>query len=101
MKDCLIISSSTTCYLVTNLVFDQFIPQSQRYLKRLIIDLGVVNDVVFLDLKKAFVTVDRNILLSKLQFYGIRGSTMRWFCCYLKHRAQTRLLQRGVPQETI
>ena len=38
------------------------------------IDSGNVNAVVFLDLKKAFDTVDHDILLSKLNVYGIRGA---------------------------
>ena len=75
------------------------------------IDRGFVNAVVFLDLKKAFDTVDHNILLSKLQFYGVRGPTLKWFCSYSKNRTQTclincnksseRLLQYGVPQGTV
>ena len=29
---------------------------------------------IFVDLKKVFGTVDRNILMSKLKYYGIRGA---------------------------
>ena len=37
----------------------------------MIIDRGFVNAVVFLDVEKGFDTIDHNILLTKLQFYGI------------------------------
>ena len=75
------------------------------------IDRGFVNAVVFLDLKKVFDAVDHNILLKKLQFYGIRGFCHKWFTSYLSNRTQTclmnsfsstpKLVKCGVPQGTI
>ena len=42
------------------------------------IDRGNVNAVVFLDLKKAFDTVDHDILLSKMNLYGIQRTALDW-----------------------
>jgi len=43
---------------------------------------------VFIDLSKAFNTIDHTILLTKLQHCGIRGVTLDWFKNYLTNRLQ-------------
>ena len=52
------------------------------------IDRGMINGVLFLDLKKAFDTVDHNILLTKLSFLGICDKTLHWFKSYFTDRTQ-------------
>ena len=75
------------------------------------IDRGMVNGVLFLDLKKAFDTVDHKILLKKLEFYGFEGITLHWFQSYLADRQQvccvngvvssTKTISCGVHQGSI
>jgi len=39
---------------------------------------------IFIDLSIAFDTINHNILIEKLQLYGIRGTTLNWFTRLLK-----------------
>ena len=54
---------------------------------------------IFIDLSKAFDTVDHNILLSKLHYYGIRGVINDWFASYLKDRYQTTQIRDAVSEK--
>ena len=66
---------------------------------------------IFLDLQKAFDTVDHNILVHKLSYYGIRGISNEWFKSYLNNRKQFVSIQGvnsnlatiecGVPQGSV
>jgi hypothetical protein len=66
---------------------------------------------VFLDLKKAFDTVSHEVLLKKLDFYGIRGTSKNLIASYLNNRKQfvqisntkskTKIIKCGVPQGSI
>ena len=55
---------------------------------KLAIDRKQITCGLFLDLSKAFDTVNHVILLSKLFLYGIRGIPGKWFKSYLEHRTQ-------------
>ena len=56
---------------------------------------------VFIDLKKAFDTVDHKILLDKLYHYGFRGIINKWFSSYLEGRTQTTQIGSFVSPEEI
>ena len=56
------------------------------------LDQGLFSCGIFVDLQKAFDTTDHEILLGKLEHYGIRGITNKWFETYLKDRQQFVLI---------
>ena len=51
-------------------------------------DSGKLPLSIFLDLSKAFDTLDHSILLDKLKFYGISNTPLKWFQSYLRSRQQ-------------
>ncbi|RUA05525.1 MAG: hypothetical protein DSY43_04445 [Gammaproteobacteria bacterium] len=52
------------------------------------IDKGFLNGVIFIDLRKAFDTIDHKIIMHKLSIYGVDSSTLKWFESYLENRNQ-------------
>ena len=75
------------------------------------LDRKMFNLVVLIDLKKAFDTVDHQILLKKLELYGIKGQALSFLESYLSNRNQKcqiqgsvsseKLIKCGVPQGSI
>ena len=66
---------------------------------------------MYIDLQKAFDTVSHPCLLSKLPYYGICGTELKWICDYLFNRQQyvsfndtlskPEPINLGVPQGSI
>ena len=52
------------------------------------LDKGQTPMNIYLDLSKAFDTLDHDILINKLQYYGVHGSALRLFKNYLTERKQ-------------
>ena len=74
-------------------------------------DKGKVTGALFMDLRKAFDSVNHSCLLHKLPYYGMLGREVEWICSYLFHRSQIvtidgvlsdrEYITHGVPQGSI
>ena len=66
---------------------------------------------IYMDLSKAFDTMDHHILLNKLKYYGVNNTELSWFQSYLTERSQyvevngitsnALAISTGVPQGSI
>jgi len=78
---------------------------------KLAIEEGAYSCGIFLDLSKAFDTVNHELLIKKLKHYGFQGTVLNWFLSYLANRKQlvsfgnsdsnVLSITRGVPQGSV
>ena len=88
-------STSTAIFKVTKDLFENY-------------DKGKSTSCMFIDYKKAFETLDHNILLQKMSLYNFSRNSLNWFKSYLANRTQivkvsnhissSQLVEYGVPQ---
>ena len=74
-------------------------------------DIGNTPEAIFIDLSKAFDTLNFDILIHKLQFYGLSGNSLALMKCYVTGRMQYVLFNKtksdlaiittGIPQGSI
>ena len=64
------------------------------------LDKGNIGCAIFVDLQKAFDTVEHDILLTKLEHYSICGMANNWFKSYLFHRKQIISINGHVSSQT-
>ena len=75
------------------------------------LDNGKIPISIFIDLSKAFDTINHQILLKKLQYYGLDNTAVKWFGSYLDNRRQIVFIDdnystqqpitTGVPQGSV
>ena len=64
------------------------------------LDKGNIGCGIFVDLQKAFDTVEHEILLAKLEHYSIRGMANNWFKSYLFNRKQFVSINGHISNQT-
>jgi hypothetical protein len=65
------------------------------------LDRKMFNLVALIDLKKAFDSVDHQILLRKLELYGIKGEALTLLKSYLSNRNQKFQIKNSFPSERL
>ena len=85
----------STYFLKNKLLFDNQYGFRQKHaaleLINIIINKMDTNEIplnIFIDLSKAFDTIDHTIILNILKYYGLKGSTLNIFQIYLRNRKQ-------------
>ncbi|XP_055371969.1 uncharacterized protein LOC129605958 [Condylostylus longicornis] len=71
-----------------------------RPVNTIINEAKIMEKIVYNQLEKVFETIDRDILLSKLNAYGIRSTEQQWFKSYLKNRKQRTKVNDVVSDST-
>ena len=63
-------------------------------------DRGLNTSCIFVDYKKAFETLDHDILLNKLEMYGLSENSIAWMRSYLGNRRHTVRVNGEISKET-
>ena len=114
IRDFIITYRKTTYYIRNNLAFKRVIQQNMiELIDQINCSFEKDHFILgfFIDLSKAFDTVDHHIVVSKLENYGANGNNLRWFQSYLENRKQylnfnnkittSSEITCGVPQGSI
>ena len=109
LESCGIINSSQHGFRKNRSCLTQLIDHLDSVLRSL--SNGDEVDVIYLDFSKAFDKVDLNILVAKLEKYGVTGKLLKWIDSFLRDRIQTvgvdhvlssfRCVLSGVPQGSV